>query len=461
MNLNPIDPKLIVLAATVILVIAVLAWLYVRKRRNTTAGLRQRFGPEYERAVREQGSERKAESKLTDREKRVEKLDIRDLNPLERERFSEQWKSIQSRFVDSPKGAVTEADDLVSSLMKTRGYPVSDFDQRAGDISVDHPRVVENYRSAHEIAMRVGKDKATTEDLRTAMIHYRSLFEELVQVPTTVKQRRVFITGSSDGLGRMAAQLIIERGHQVVLHARNERRGEEALAAVPGAETVVIGDLSSIAQTCSVAEQVNRLGSFDAVIHNAAVGDREPRRIATEDGLAHVFAVNTLGPYILTALIQRPKRLVYLSSSLHQIGDPTLNDLMWDRRPWQGKQAYADTKLHDVLLAFAVARRWPNVYSNALEPGWVATKMGGPGARDVLDAGHRTQVWLATSDDHAAMVTGEYFFHMRLRAPNPAARDLERQEKLLEACKQFSGVELPQIDAFPGGHSARRYGVAS
>src|ERR1039458_1831944 len=137
---------------------------------------------------------------------------------------------------------------------------------------------------------------------------------------------RVFITGSSDGLGRMAAKLVIERGHQVVLHARNERRGEEALAAVPGAEAVVIGDLASIAQTRSVAEQVNRLGSFDAVIHNAAVGYREPRRIATEDGLAHVFAVNTLGPYILTALIQRPKRLVYLSSSLHRSGDATLKD---------------------------------------------------------------------------------------------------------------------------------------
>jgi hypothetical protein len=185
------DPKLIVIAVAVVLIIAVFAWLYVRKRRSTTADLRQRFGPEYERAVREHGSERKAEAKLTDREKRVEKLNIRDLNPMERERFWEQWKSVQSRFVDSPKGAVTEADDLVSSLMKTRGYPVSDFDQRAADISVDHPRVVENYRSAHEIALRVGKDEATTEDLRTAMIHYRSLFDELVQVPTTDKKREV------------------------------------------------------------------------------------------------------------------------------------------------------------------------------------------------------------------------------------------------------------------------------
>src|SRR5215831_6592419 len=140
---------------------------------------------------------------------------------------------------------------------------------------------------------------------------------------------RVFITGSSDGLGRMAAQLLIQQGHKVVLHARNEERGEEALAAVPGAETVVIGDLTSIAQTRSVADQVNRLGSFDGVIHNAAVGYREPSRIETEDGLPHVFAVNSLAPYILTALIQRPMRLVYLSSGLHQRGDASLKDLAW------------------------------------------------------------------------------------------------------------------------------------
>ena len=254
---------------------------------------------------------------------------------------------------------------------------------------------------------------------------------------------RVFVTGSSDGLGRMAAELLIEQGHRVVLHARNEKRGKEAMAAVPQAETVVLGDLSSIAQTRGVAEQVNKLEGFDAVIHNAGVGYREPRRIETEDGLPHVFAVNTLAPYILTALIQRPKRLVYLSSGLHQSGDASLKDLAWKDRPWQGQQAYSDTKLHDVLLAFAMARRWPGVLSNALEPGWVATKMGGAIATDNLDEGHRTQVWLAVSEDPAAKVTGEYFYHMKRRSPKAATREPQLQEMLLEACARFSKVTVP------------------
>jgi NAD(P)-dependent dehydrogenase (short-subunit alcohol dehydrogenase family) len=253
---------------------------------------------------------------------------------------------------------------------------------------------------------------------------------------------RVFVTGSSDGLGQMAAQLLIEQGHQVVLHARNQQRGQKALASVPGAETVVIGDLASIAVTRNVAEQVNHLGEFDAVIHNAAVGYQEPRRIATEDGLPHVFAINTLAPYILTALIQKPKRLIYLSSGLHRSGDASLKDLTWEQRSWQGQQAYADSKLHDVLLAFAVARRWNDVLSNALEPGWVATKMGGPGAPDNLDQGHRTQVWLAVSNELGALVTGQYFYHKQLRAANPATRDTDKQDALMEACARLSGVSF-------------------
>lgn len=189
MNLNLMDPKLIALAVAAVLVIVVAVALYMRKRRNTTAELRDRFGPEYDRAVQQHGSERKAEAKLADREARVGMLKIRDLDPAERERYVAQWETVQSRFVDFPKGAVTEADELVCSLMRTRGYPVADFDQRAADISVDHPRVMENYRSAHDVALRLGRGEASTEDLRTAMIHYRSLFDELVQVPPAGDRR--------------------------------------------------------------------------------------------------------------------------------------------------------------------------------------------------------------------------------------------------------------------------------
>ena len=258
---------------------------------------------------------------------------------------------------------------------------------------------------------------------------------------------RVFITGSADGLGKMAAQLLVEEGHKVVLHARNDARGKEAMAGVRGAEAVVTGDLSSIRQTRDVADQVNALGAFDAVIHNAAVGYREGRRIETEDGLPHVFAINTLAPYILTALIHKPKRLVYLSSGLHQQGDPSLKDLRWEHRSWQGLQAYSDSKLHDTALAFAVAHLWPDVLSNAVEPGWVATKMGGRSATDDLDQGHRTQVWLAVSDDQAAKVSGEFFYHMQRRTPKAATRDVSVQNKLLDECRRLSGVNLEALIA--------------
>ena len=145
---------------------------------------------------------------------------------------------------------------------------------------------------------------------------------------------------------------------------------------------------------------------------------------------------------MLTALIEGPKRLVYISSELHRRVDAHLDDLLWERRPWNGTKAYSETKLHDTLLAFAAARRRPEVLSNSVEPGWVATKMGGPRATGDLDAAPRTQVWLAASDDPAAQVSGKHWYHMAVRAANPAAHDVEVQERLLAECARLSGVEL-------------------
>jgi NAD(P)-dependent dehydrogenase (short-subunit alcohol dehydrogenase family) len=254
---------------------------------------------------------------------------------------------------------------------------------------------------------------------------------------------RVLITGSSDGLGLMAARLLVGEGHAVTLHARNQQRGDDARRALPEAEYVVIGDVESIAGMREVAEQVNAFGHYDAVIHNAGIGYREPRRVETVDGLSHVFAVNVLAPYLLTALIRSPDRLVYLSSGMHRGGEADLDDLQWTRRRWSGAQAYSDSKLFDVVLAFAMARRWPGVLSNALEPGWVPTKMGGTGAPDDLSLAPVTQAWLAVSDDPAATVTAGYFYHQHPREVHPAARLVDLQEGLLDRCAVLTGTPIP------------------
>lgn len=254
---------------------------------------------------------------------------------------------------------------------------------------------------------------------------------------------RVFITGSADGLGLMAGRLLAGQGHSVVLHARNQLRARDAKASLPQAEAVVMGDVSTIAAMVSVAEQVNALGDFDAVIHNAAIGYQEQKKVVTADGLPELFAVNSLAPYVLTALIRRPARLIYLSSGLHKEGDDSLGDLVWERRRWSGYQAYCDSKLHDVLLAFAVARGWKDVLSNAVDPGWVATKMGGANAPDDLTKGSVTQAWLAVSTDPAAMVNGGYFYHQKPREVHAAARRVEVQEKFLSECARLSGIAHP------------------
>ena len=241
---------------------------------------------------------------------------------------------------------------------------------------------------------------------------------------------RIFITGSADGLGQLAARALIAQGHGVVLHARNEKRGQEALDKVPGAETVVTADLGNIDEAKQLAAKVNALGKFDAVIHNAGV-----YRTAAEE----IFAVNTLAPYILTCLIETPKRLIYLSSGMHQQGRSKLESFKTDI----SRITYSDSKLHVLMLCMAVARKWPEVYSNAVDPGWVPTKMGGRGAPDDLRKGYETQVWLAVSNDEKAKVSGRYFHHQKEHRHNPEADDVQLQERFLSLCKEITGAAFP------------------
>lgn len=240
---------------------------------------------------------------------------------------------------------------------------------------------------------------------------------------------RVLVTGSADGLGLAVGQRLIDQGHEVVLHARSDARADATRQAAPGVADVLVGDLSSEQQTRALAEAANASGRFDAVIHNAGVGGSA--------GAASLYAVNVVAPYLLTALMTRPDRLVYLSSGMHRSGRAELADFA--TRAW----SYGDTKLVDAALAVAVARRWADVRSNGVDPGWIKTRMGGAGAPGSLDQGAATQVWLATSDDPAALVSGRYFKDRREERPAAAVFDEGYQDGLLTALARATGTDLP------------------
>jgi NAD(P)-dependent dehydrogenase (short-subunit alcohol dehydrogenase family) len=261
---------------------------------------------------------------------------------------------------------------------------------------------------------------------------------------------RVLITGSSRGLGALTARRLAADGHEITLHARDARRVNSARAAVPTARAVLVGDLTDVAGMRAVGRQAAGLGRHDAVVHNAGVGFREPQRVRTADGLCHVFAINVLAPYVLTAVIDPPDRLVFVSSGMHRGSarytadtGAELADPQWNVRPWDAVEAYSESKLLAVVLAFAVARRWPYVQCNALEPGWVPTRLGGSAGPDDLALASVTQAWLAVSDDLEAAVSGGYFHHQRPRESHPATQSHALQDSLLDYCAGLSGIPFP------------------
>ena len=253
----------------------------------------------------------------------------------------------------------------------------------------------------------------------------------------------VFITGSTDGLGRAAALSLLDQGHQVVLHARSTDRAAALGELASRSEGVVVGDLQSGGETRAIADQVNAIGRMDAVIHNAGVYTQRSRG-STPEGHAVTLAINTLAPYMLTAMIERPARLIYLSSGLHRGGEGSLKDLDWTKRSWDSAKAYAESKLHAVALASALSRRWPRVVSNAVDPGWARTKMGGSGAPIDVETGQKTQAWLAVSDDPAALVSGRYWHHLQQQEPASEATIPSFQDELIEKLGELTGVKLPE-----------------
>ncbi|WP_312242909.1 SDR family NAD(P)-dependent oxidoreductase [Pantoea sp.] len=241
---------------------------------------------------------------------------------------------------------------------------------------------------------------------------------------------RIFITGSSDGLGLAAARNLSADGHEVVLHVRNRERLSAVQDLLDKGVQAVIGDLSDIEETKAIAARLQSSGRMDAIIHNAGIYNGQK-----------VLPVNVVAPYILTALVERPSRLIYLSSGMHLSGRPLLEGLDWSGQ--RETASYSDTKLFVTALAAAVARFWPSVIVSAVDPGWVPTKMGGAGAPDDLRLGHLTQEWLAVSDDPETQVSGGYWHHQQRRAPHAAVHDEAFQNALLNALEQTTGIALP------------------
>jgi NAD(P)-dependent dehydrogenase (short-subunit alcohol dehydrogenase family) len=239
---------------------------------------------------------------------------------------------------------------------------------------------------------------------------------------------RILVTGSAEGLGRAAADTLLSQGHEVVVHARNGDRAAHLRPLVDRGAQLVVGDFADRGAVRDIAAALADAAPLDAVIHNAGVWR----------GRA-VMPVNIVAPYLLTALLPDPGRLVYLSSGSHFSGHPSV-----DRVDWSGRTAgsYADSKLFVTALAAAVARLRPGVLSNAVDPGWVPTRMGGPGAPDDLELGHRTQEWLATSDEPEALTTGGYWYHQQRQEPHAATHDGAFQDRLLQALAEETGTAL-------------------
>lgn len=254
---------------------------------------------------------------------------------------------------------------------------------------------------------------------------------------------RIFVTGSTRGIGAETARQLIDLGNEVVVHARNSNREQEAQERFPNAHGIVVGELDSLISTSALAAKANEFGPFDVIIHNAGVGGGSAERAQTAEGFERIFHTNVLAPYMLTAQMELPQRMIFLTSGLEANGTWKPEDLQWEKRPWKGMQAYSDSKLHDLMLALEIAERYPQVISNAVDPGWIKTEMGGPSAPDTVDLGAETQVWLATSDEHEATQSGRYLKRRKVLEPNPVARDAAARAQLVDELARLSGVQLP------------------